>query len=137
MRVLTFAPPEAWVKKEGYDLKLLALAPVSSTRFLAAFKESIHRLDKWADEEAIKREAQEKGVVSSVKLTKVQDGVFLAFLGKDGRILQRSTLGPEMDYKASTDDRGAYAVLVMEEAERCPYGLFRPDVAELWCETRS
>ncbi|MDW7968177.1 MAG: hypothetical protein RMI39_08670 [Thermoanaerobaculum sp.] len=114
--------------------RVVKVVPISQTRSLALLRRERTFMDRWADPQAVAREAKEKGVVSREGLIRTEEAFLLAFVAPSGKMVASSAVGPEMEGLgggAHATREGA-ALVVLEQAG-CPYGLFRPDRQEFLC----
>lgn len=107
---------EAW--------RLVDVQALSDTRWLALLERSVMVPDSWENVEEKEKRAQAEAGVVDVKLKRHEEGLYLALLSKDGKVVKMSTALPvERGEKRSTlwDFQREYLIFADEAWDTCPY----------------
>lgn len=130
-RLFSFGLAAELAEERTTEYKLVRLARVSGTRFLGLFSVTNLRWDKWADREALRREALKKKSGSPPPFES-REHLMLAFLDRTGKLLSRSLINLEND----TLPRGLRqedVQLFVFEVEICPYAVLLPQLQQFLC----
>lgn len=107
--------------------------PVSKDTFLCLLDYRKSQLDRWGDEKLIEKEKRENHVVDSVPIKSLESGLLLALVHRSGKVIKRSTIGPQVPQFPGGLTWSQPLPVAMERSADCPYGIVHPGRRVLAC----